>query len=583
MRLRKKRFTIYQKLLTAFLLTILPVSLLGIVLNQQVAISLKEQITLSMRTNIDFYVNALKSELDLIEHYKQTLSFDNDLATLATLAPALTEDERRERILDLEQKLALFAESSPYIKNVYFYIPLIDKTIVPDNYIVGAPYENLGQLREYAQQHLSPLLLWEDKLITHSFYPDYIIEGRQPVYSIIVEIDQEKILQHLSKAIEQGGVLLYFHEDKQLLSNKGIDSQFTEVKRFMEQNTDDSQARDHLIEDDSGERYLLASQPLSEYGISISIFTPESIILSDFDRYNYMFWLLLLVSAIVIVIFTFWIYKAIRNPLYKLLHAFRKVKTGDLAIQIDSNSNDEFRDLYGQFNNTVDQLRSLIQEVYEQKIRSQQSELKQLQTQINPHFLYNSFFILHQLIEQEDIDNSKRFVDYLGHYFQYITRNAVQEVLLTEELSHTTAYLNIQSMRFGARIQIEIEELPLECKYVEVPRLIIQPIVENAYQYGLESQPAYAMLRITNTIEEDMLYLFIEDNGTQLSDERLEELRHSFQPVHRNAHLESTGLLNVHRRLQIKFGEDAGLEAYRSELGGLGVCMRIPLETGADL
>ena len=574
MQVQRKRFTIYPKLLIGFLIAILPVYMLGIFLNHQVANSLREHILQSMQTNVNFYLTSLTNEIRKIDKYKQSLIVDEDVMTLGTVAPALSENELRESILRLERKLNLFKDSSSYIADVTFYIPSIDKRIKPGNYTEGVPMDQLLQIRSQMRHQLSPLIWWNGKILLNSYFPESPLSDRPPVFMIEIELDQSMIRKDLANVVDQGGALLYLHDSNNVILNNQIQSLTQELQLLVSREIENSSRNDILKYD--GQRYLVSLQKSQDYEMTLAIYTPEAFIMSDFDKFNALFWILFIVSVIVIVLFSYWILKTIRNPLRKMVTAFRRVEQGDLTIRTSQGSNDEFRDLSDQFNKMVKQLQSLIQEVYEQQIRSQQSELKQLQSQINPHFLYNSFFILHQLIEFEDIDKAKEFVSYLGHYFQFITRDAKSELPLSQEIKHAEAYINIQSMRFGDRIQVAFEPIQVPTDYLFVPRLILQPIIENAYTHGLESKPSGAILRISNQVEGQMLQLRFEDNGSLLTDEELVQLTDKLA-MDNSFGIETTGIINVHRRLQIKFGAGSGLTVYRNDMGGLGVFMQIPL------
>ena len=118
----------------------------------------------------------------------------------------------------------------------------------------------------------------------------------------------------------------------------------------------------------------------------------------------------------------------------------------------------------------------------------QRAELKQLQSQINPHFLFNSYFLLHRLIKSRNFERAVEISKNMGTYFQFITRNASDTVSLLREYEHAEIYADIQSLRFEGRIAVEVEPLPLCCQSIMVPRLIIQPSIENAFAHRLENK-----------------------------------------------------------------------------------------------
>ncbi|MNC39206.1 Sensor histidine kinase YehU [compost metagenome] len=216
-------------------------------------------------------------------------------------------------------------------------------------------------------------------------------------------------------------------------------------------------------------------------------------------------------------------------------------------------------------------LESLVDQVYKQQILTHRAELKQLQSQINPHFLYNSFFILNTMARLGDNEHLEQFTNQLGVYFQFITRSHAEEVPLADEVRHARVYTDIQSTRFAGRNRVEFGELPPQAEQIPVPRLILQPIIENAFNHGLEQRPADGILRVYFQHTADELFMIVEDNGSELSEEQLADLNRSFS----GNDMETTGLVNIHLRIKLKFGGGSGLLLERSELGGLKATIRI--------
>lgn len=139
----------------------------------------------------------------------------------------------------------------------------------------------------------------------------------------------------------------------------------------------------------------------------------------------------------------------IHQPLKNLIQNFRNIEKGNFDIALKYPLNDEFGYLYDQFNSTVHQLDILVHEVYEQQYRVSLSELRHLQSQINPHFLYNTYFILYRMAKLRDHENLILLANYLGEYFQFITRDGAAEIPFEKEAKHAKNYLDIQTMRFA--------------------------------------------------------------------------------------------------------------------------------------
>jgi two-component system sensor histidine kinase YesM len=154
----------------------------------------------------------------------------------------------------------------------------------------------------------------------------------------------------------------------------------------------------------------------------------------------------------------------------------------------------------------------------------------------------------------------------LGKYFEFITYNNDDMITLAEEMRHTKMYVEIQNYRFSERMTVEMEELPDNCRAIMVPKLILQPVVENAYKYALERKRRDGRLHIGVRSLNGLVEISVEDNGDQLSDEEIERLSAELERAGDGT--ESTGILNVHRRLTLTFGEGCGLKVSRGALGG---------------
>ena len=203
--------------------------------------------------------------------------------------------------------------------------------------------------------------------------------------------------------------------------------------------------------------------------------------------------------------------------------------------------------------------------------------MKQLQAQINPHFLYNSFFMLQRMI-RFDPDVAQEVASALASCFRYITKNSMDNVTLREEYENVTNYSYIQGLRFEGRIRIELEPLPEQFHKIPVPKLILQPILENAFKYGLTNKLADGYIHMSFLTDTDHLIIRIEDNGDELTDETLKYLTQQLTATAiSSSGIEMSGILNIQRRLNIFSNYKDSLKVRRSDLGGL--CVEITLRT----
>ena len=196
--------------------------------------------------------------------------------------------------------------------------------------------------------------------------------------------------------------------------------------------------------------------------------------------------------------------------------------------------------------------------------------------QMNPHFLYNTYFILHRLIKSENIEAATELSSYLGNFFQYITRSTKDMITLSEEWNHAITYSKIQEIRFSNRVKILYDVLPEKYENLSVPRLILQPLLENALEHGMHKVTENGVVAILFRDYTDYIEITVVDNGKQITQESAQNLEASIHTTP-SAGKEFTALHNIHRRLQLIYGIHAGIKVHLNEEGNLCVHLRIPI------
>jgi len=178
------------------------------------------------------------------------------------------------------------------------------------------------------------------------------------------------------------------------------------------------------------------------------------------------------------------------------------------------------------------------------------------------------------LIQEGANERAYRFTLYLGEYFRFITRNADDRIPLREEMKHAQVFVGMQSIIYGDCIDVEFEPLADAYGDLLVPRQIVQPILENAYKYALGPLVLKGELWVHTSESDGYFSVWIEDNGEELTDARLAELASKLLGSG-DFMEETTGVINVHRRIELMFGSGSGLSLTRSQLGGLCVEIRL--------
>ncbi|WP_168121502.1 histidine kinase [Paenibacillus sp. HB172176] len=561
--------SILSKLIISLFIIVFPLYAFNYMINQIAADKNREEISQALKNSVHSYNNIIDGELVRLQQMLNQSALDIAVSHVAVIHPDATYSERSDFFAMVRDNLNRIHYSTRFISETMAYLPLLDSTLsITGNGTDTFDGDKVAALSQTSQ----PFIEWQNKLyMTVPFITNQT--NNNGMFILAVEISRETIRSYLSKIMnfERGGTLYYSPGEDWQIATHGTDSIAGDIRAYLTEhpvNRADGVAPVVQSATFQGEPYFIVSQSSNNQNTMLVAYAPESEIFGSLSIYHELFYSMSILSGLIIILFSIWLYKLIHKPLRSLVNGFRKVEIGKLDFELVHQNKDEFGYLYHRFNDMLRNLNNLINVVYEQKILNERSELKRLQSQINPHFLYNNFFVLKRLIRSGQKDKATTFADYLGRYFQFVTRNAADEISLEEDVQHARTYVDIQTVCFDQRISVQFNPVPKEISKMLVPRLILQPLLENSYSHAFERQLSEGMLLVKFHVDERYILITVEDNGKHLSDAAIDVLSTKLHQSHIQTE-ESTGLLNVHRRIRLKFGANSGISVDRSSLGGL--------------
>ncbi|MED3911845.1 sensor histidine kinase [Peribacillus simplex] len=288
------------------------------------------------------------------------------------------------------------------------------------------------------------------------------------------------------------------------------------------------------------------------------------------------FFILFTLITTLISIFFAW---TVTRPLNELGDIMKRVEKGDLLVDIPIHSKDEVGMLANSFRSMLAEIRELIQKNYHIELRKKTAELYALQSQINPHFMYNTLETIGMAVEEGESEEVVKMVTLLGRMMRFSISNKESLVPINSEVQHIEDYLNIQQFRFEDRLLFMIEKGTDTVNYY-IPKFVLQPIVENSIKYGLEKRKEidiqiHISEEETQTGEEDLL-LIVSDNGPGITENKLIELNEKLRLDPMMKRDSGFGIINVNARIGMMFGEQYNLQI-NSEYGkGTTVVIRLP-------
>ncbi len=322
-----------------------------------------------------------------------------------------------------------------------------------------------------------------------------------------------------------------------------------------------------------GENRLVTVKTISYTGWKIVSVVPMSAFNMGMYETRLFFVLLLILSMLMIIFLNQMVSSSIAKPLEKLNDSVKEWEAGNMQPDIYIGGFTEVEHLGRTLKSTVEQIRKLMDDVLLEQEEKRKSELDALQSQINPHFLYNTLESITWMIEGERYEDAVFMISQLASLFRISLSKGKTIIRVEDEIKHAQNYMNIQKIRYKNRFQVDFQ-IADEIKDCCTVKLIVQPLLENAIYYGVEGMDDEGEIHVVGYRDGDDVCIEVQDNGLGMPEEMVEKLLTENEHVPK--HGSGVGVINVHNRIRIRFGEQYGLEIESEPDEGTTVRIRIP-------
>jgi len=281
------------------------------------------------------------------------------------------------------------------------------------------------------------------------------------------------------------------------------------------------------------------------------------------------------------IVLSIYLSRRISNPIKRLTKKMKNLNIDQLdTFQTDIHTNkDELGYLEESFNEMVRRNHDLIDREYKSKIVNNRIQLKALQAQINPHFMHNTLQAMGSMAIEADSNELYSTILTLSEMMRYLLDFSLEMVSLIDELVFVNSYIFIQNKRYGGKIHVE-QMISDEVLSIYIPKLVIQPIIENAIEHGYLEREKELLIKIKEYSSEGDICIVIEDNGIGMTDKKLQDLQLKLsegesQAISSSDHI---GLVNIHSRLRLKYGKGYGISISSNTKIGRGIIVKIKLK-----
>jgi two-component system sensor histidine kinase YesM len=463
---------------------------------------------------------------------------------------------------DLSDKIYYQSLAEGWTNHVAIYSSLIDNWI-------GRPA--LGLSKEPKTMHESTWFLNKDSNV----FIKYIDEKN---YFVQVSFPLSNITEMLDHARKKGSDPVMFNErNGSVIYNRGSDRKKVNaiIHNLNKKNISYSGSETIEIGDT---KYMVNYVKGEKLGWVVMDYIPLDRAFQPIIKTKLIYYIACFVVFILSVVFCLYLFRKVQTPLLELLKGVQFLKQGNFSARVKRESKNEFDYLFANFNEMAEQIEELIERVYKEQIISREALLKEMQAQINPHFLYNCLFFINNMIRLGNDEAATAMTQNLAEYYRYTTRLENPKTTLQDEINFVNKYLTIQCLR-NDRLNYDIR-IPDDIRNLSVPKLLVQPLVENSIIHGIGMKMGAKNIRISSNETNDSYVISVEDDGKGLTDEEMDDLRKKIAIPLDNSM--GCALWNINQRLKIYYGEQSGLSFSKSRLGGLMITLTIKKSSGVD-
>jgi two-component system, sensor histidine kinase YesM len=525
-------------------------------------------LTLSLYNNpgfINFLKNSTKENnyvtIGIITNVVQTILYAEDNIDRVNIT--IAEDDR---IVSASKRSTVVFTKNLMAKNQEYYIKAIES---PNNMYIEplrTVYENTTKPRKVFSLHRTLTDIPSDKVlafISLEISSDKIYKLSQNLYN--QETEEFYIVSSEGKLIYSSNNDIPDEKHEQLWIKKIIDSSVESGTLEWEEGTFNGVMVYDQLPSATGGWYLVKRIPYS------------SLYESAFDvtKINIMFGVF---GLLLVILATLFVSFRITSPIRILLQYIQQVEKGNMKVELEPIGNDEIGVLGYRFKNMIEKIDDLINREYKLELENKTNQLKVLQSQINPHFLYNALQSIGTIALKNKVPQIYTLVTHLSKIMRYGMNMEEDMVVLLKEINYIKAYLLLQKERFGDQLEYSIH-VDEEVLNVHVPKMILQPIIENYFKHGFESRDRVGEIEIKCNKDGEFLAIYILDNGSGVSEVRLKEIDTFLNEDNRRRDYADSniGLKNVHSRLKLNYEHLATMELSNQEDGGFLVFIRLPI------
>lgn len=554
LKLRNKLYLIYM------VVGFIPMLIVGVYCYQFVNRVLVDREVENLQTSLNQAIGVVDNQLIIYENMSDYLAFNQ--AILQTVSYPY-EDNYYEMYHQFTTVFDPMVMSLKYLHSDIKQITIYARNDVERHDTTLAPITDIEKETWFPKISSDNKILWViDKEKEKVFCVRKMPELQGELGVLYIEVDYNKLFEPFTHMLDKNYGVYVQENGRMVFQYNSFKAPYNE-RDFSEENITS------LKNSAKSEFIFVTNDTKGEMEFHASMYSPAFEIEETIRSMTKGIILIFLISTVTAALLLNYLTRKIVKNIEKLTQNMKDVKKGNLQVTVSSDAKDEIGELVQGFGEMVERIKTLIEEVYEGKISLKEYEMKALQAQINPHFLYNSLSLINwKAIEADEKDISKVTLA-LSKFYRTALNKGNSVMPLEDEISNVKSYLDIQLMMHDYEFDVEIQ-IEEGMYYYDTPNLILQPLIENAIDHGIDLKTeGRGKIIIKGWSEDGMMYLSVEDNGVGMDAETAKKI------LTRKS--KGYGVRNVNERIKLMYGAQYGLIIESKEGEGTKITVKIPV------
>ncbi|MFB5267145.1 sensor histidine kinase [Paenibacillus enshidis] len=580
---KRRSFGLTKKALVIFLLfIILPTLGVGVIVQYRFTLVLHDQFVQATRVSLDTVTNQLEEQIKMVEDIADYLILNPDMRDFLRIHSPLSGDQLDNRKQNIEDFLTFQLMSKNYIKSI---------TISGRNgnsIQMGEPVRGNEQLWLKQADLLKGGIVWSEGYPIYSDWSGNIrlislfrvlnsyTDISVPLGHLVIRLNESSVAGLLESGIvkENGSVFVVGPQGENILQTGSLlpDGFRPEAELLSRLKAEEDGFFSYKLQQSS---YLTFYHEMKNTDWTVVAMVPQSVLDNELRGVKWTMNLILCSILLLGLTALFGFHYTIIRPILRLKKETNRVKLGDFSARVPIESNDEIAELNSQFNDMVVTIKELIEHKYKLELREREAELKLLQNQMDPHFLYNTLDMIRWTARLEKAEQSSQLIEMLSKFFRSSLNSGSYVTTILQELEFVRSYLYLQQRRLGKKLVYTLYTEATIAGTVTL-KATIQPLVENFLKHGLDRKKRVNSISVRCYVDDGEIWMDVRDNGKGFPSAQLEALNFSLRHGSSGSGGRTGAIHNIHERLSIHFGEGYGLELMQTDGEGAWIRLKIP-------